>query len=95
MKDLLFDEFQTTVDDALIRNSSLLDILSRLDEFSARTHRATIKSITQCGCIQVNSTTVNLNDEKTLAELKEKGEKILVGSYALVVAKKLRKKWAE
>lgn len=46
-------EFQKLVSDLLLRHRSLLDILSKCDQSNASVHRSVIKSITECGCIQV------------------------------------------
>jgi NTP pyrophosphatase (non-canonical NTP hydrolase) len=55
MKDLLCDEFQNVVGDLLIRHRSILDILSMLSESSSRVNRAITKSITECGCLAVET----------------------------------------
>lgn len=55
MKDIIFDKFQNEVDESLIRHRSILDIESKLTESNARINRALIKSVTNCGCIQINT----------------------------------------
>ncbi len=55
MKDVIYDEFQEKVDEVLIRHGSLLDILSKIDESSAKVNRATIKAITSCGCLSLDT----------------------------------------
>ncbi len=55
MKDLICDEFQNTVSKYLVRHHSILDILSKIQESSARVNRATVKSVTSCGCLQVHA----------------------------------------
>ena len=55
MKDLLCDQFQSSVDEVLTRHKSILDILSKLQETSSRVNRAVIKSVTSCGCIQIDA----------------------------------------
>ncbi|ADL53427.1 hypothetical protein [Clostridium cellulovorans] len=71
MKDVIFDDFQNTVEDSLLRHRSLIDILSKLQESDARVNRAISKAITNCGCIKVNGqkqqmnfNVDSLNDEK-------------------------------
>ncbi|MCT8976536.1 DUF1573 domain-containing protein [Clostridium sp. CX1] len=54
MKDVIFDDFQNAVDDSLIRHKSILDIMTKLQESNGRVNRAVAKSITNCGCVQVN-----------------------------------------
>lgn len=55
MKDVIFDDFQNAVDESLLRHRSILDILTKLQESESRINRAVAKSITTCGCIQVDS----------------------------------------
>lgn len=47
--------FQEQVDEYLIRHRSILDILSKLQESTARVNRAIAKAVTTCGCIGVNA----------------------------------------
>ena len=70
MKDLLCDEFQNTVSELLIRHQSILDVLSKLQEASARTNRAVTKAVTSCGCIKVNAEKKLLPKDISIAELK-------------------------
>jgi hypothetical protein len=55
MKDLIFDEFQNSVDGSLLRHRSILDIMTKLQESEARVNRAVIKSVTSCGCLQIDA----------------------------------------
>lgn len=55
MKDIIFDDFQNSVNDSLLRHKSILDILSKYTESSARVNRAIAKSVTNCGCIRINA----------------------------------------
>ena len=55
MKDLICDEFQNTVSKYLVRHQSILDILSKIQESTARVNRATIKTVTNCGCLQIHA----------------------------------------
>ncbi len=71
MKDLLCDEFQNTVSELLIRHQSILDVLSKLQEASARINRAATKAVTNCGCIQVNAKKKGIPDNVSLSELKK------------------------
>lgn len=70
MKDLLCDEFQNTVSELLIRHQSILDVLSKLQEASARINRAVTKSVTSCGCLKVNAEKRVIPEDITLSELK-------------------------
>lgn len=64
MKDVIFDDFQNAVGESLLRHKSILDILSKLLESETRINRAVAKSITNCGCIQVNAEKQELPEEK-------------------------------
>lgn len=55
MKDLLCDGFQQAVEGALVRHRSILDVLSKLQESSARINRALTKAVTTCGCLHVHA----------------------------------------
>ncbi|PKM79659.1 MAG: DUF1573 domain-containing protein [Firmicutes bacterium HGW-Firmicutes-14] len=71
MKDLLCDEFQNTVSELLIRHQSILDVLSKLQEASARTNRAVTKAVTNCGCIKINAEKKQIPGNISIAELKQ------------------------
>jgi len=70
LKDLLCDEFQNTVSELLIRHQSILDVLSKLQEASARINRAVTKSVTSCGCIKVNAERRKIPENISILELK-------------------------
>ncbi|MDD2430160.1 MAG: DUF1573 domain-containing protein [Firmicutes bacterium] len=48
-------DFQELVDKYLIRHRSILDIVTKLSESTARTNRALAKAVTICGCIRVSA----------------------------------------
>jgi hypothetical protein len=70
LKDLLCDEFQNTVSELLIRHQSILDVLSKLQEASARVNRAVTKSVTSCGCIKVSAEKRKVPENISISELK-------------------------
>lgn len=55
MKDIIFDDFQNSVNESLIRHKSLIDVMTKLQESEARINRAVAKSITRCGCIKLTA----------------------------------------
>lgn len=55
MKDIIVDNFQNSVAESLLRHKSLLDILSKLQQTESRVNRAVAKSVTSCGCIEINA----------------------------------------
>ncbi|SET72955.1 hypothetical protein SAMN05660297_03299 [Natronincola peptidivorans] len=71
MKNFSLEEFQHKVDDVLVRHKSILDILTKLQESSARINRAVAKSATVCGCIQLNIKKQETPSNITFSEMKE------------------------
>ncbi|HHX24588.1 MAG: DUF1573 domain-containing protein [Tepidanaerobacteraceae bacterium] len=69
MKDLSCDEFQDTVAGCLVRHKSIIDVLTKIHETSARVNRAVSKSVTNCGCLQINAKKQQIPDEIRLFEL--------------------------
>ena len=67
----LTEQFQNTVKSLLIRHQSILDILSKGQESSARVNRAVVKSVTSCGCHAVNARKKPIPPDASLADLKE------------------------
>jgi hypothetical protein len=63
MKDLICDEFQNKVNELLIRHHSILDVLSKLSESSARINRAVTKTVTDCGCLSVEAKKTPIPEE--------------------------------
>ncbi len=71
MKDLIYDEFQNTVQEVTIRHSSLLDIITKLNQAISDSNRAVAKSITSCGCVSLNTKKPDMPKDITLDELKQ------------------------
>ena len=55
MKDIIFDNFQNSVDECLLRHRSIIDILTKYQESQAKVNRAVAKAITNCGCITLTA----------------------------------------
>jgi hypothetical protein len=79
VKDLICDEFQNTVSELLMRHHSILDVLSKLQEASSRTNRATVKAVTGCGCVQIDAKKKAIPPDVSLLELKDYFESHLHG----------------
>jgi hypothetical protein len=71
MKDLLYNDFQNSVDELLMRHRSILDVLTKFQESQTRVNRAVVKSVTSCGCIEINSKKQVYSNEVSLQELKD------------------------
>lgn len=65
MKDMIFDDFQDCVNSSLIRHKSILDIITKYSESTSKVNRAIIKSVTNCGCININGSKQNINLSKS------------------------------
>ncbi|MHB1653571.1 MAG: nucleoside triphosphate pyrophosphohydrolase family protein [Desulfitobacteriaceae bacterium] len=66
----LTDQFQNTVKSLLIRHQSVLDILSKGQEASARVNRAVVKSVTNCGCLIIEAHKKPIPENASLYDLK-------------------------
>jgi hypothetical protein len=64
------DSFQEVVDDVLIRHRSILDVISKLQECTAKVNRATVKSVTSCGCLQINASRQALPEDTSFLSWK-------------------------
>lgn len=63
MKDVILDDFQNVVAESLVRHKSIIDIISKLQESEARINRAIAKSITCCGCVEVDAKKQEIPDD--------------------------------
>lgn len=55
MKDIMVDQFQFTVGELLVRNKSILDLITKFQDSNGRVNRGIVKSVTQCGCVKVHA----------------------------------------
>ncbi|MCX8128538.1 MAG: DUF1573 domain-containing protein [Clostridia bacterium] len=55
MKDIKVDEFQFTASELLVRNKSIIDLITKFQDSNARVNRAVVKSVTQCGCVKIHA----------------------------------------
>lgn len=55
IKDTAVDSFQYAVSELLIRNKSILDAMTKLDDSNARINRTLSKAVTQCGCVKIQA----------------------------------------
>lgn len=69
MKDIIFDDFQNSVNESLVRHKSLIDVMTKLQESEARINRAVAKSITRCGCIKLNAKKQEIPGEDSEIEI--------------------------
>ncbi|RJQ12038.1 MAG: DUF1573 domain-containing protein [Bacillota bacterium] len=69
MADLRCRDFQETVGRYLARHKSVLDLMSKLQEASARTNRAVAKAVTSCGCVQVVAAKQQVPDDASYSDI--------------------------
>lgn len=72
--------FQDEVDAYLIRHRSILDVLSKLQDSSARINRAIVKAVTTCGCITIDASKQQFPSDVSLAEVRSYLETHLTGT---------------
>jgi hypothetical protein len=70
LKDLIADNFQYAVAEQVLCNGSILDILSRHQECSNKIQRSVIKTVTACGCVQIQLKKHKLPENASLMDLK-------------------------
>ncbi len=64
-------EFQKTVEEYLVRNRSILDVITKLEQTNARINRALAKSITHCGCISIDAKKPDIPSDVSYNTLKD------------------------
>ncbi|SEP44789.1 MULTISPECIES: nucleoside triphosphate pyrophosphohydrolase family protein [Propionispora] len=69
MTDKCCRDFQLVVDQYLIRHRSILDVLTKYQESSARISRAFAKAVTECGCIDIQATRQKVPSETEYSDL--------------------------
>ncbi len=72
-KEIISSELQDQISDILVRHRSILDVMTKLEESNSRINRAIAKSVTHCGCININASKQELptDDKSTFSESKE------------------------
>lgn len=71
INDIHIEDFQSVVGDLPMRNRSILDIISKIQTSAARVNRAVVKSVTHCGCVQVDGKKQAFSDEASIEDLRE------------------------
>ncbi|MDR1603565.1 MAG: DUF1573 domain-containing protein [Gracilibacteraceae bacterium] len=64
-------DFQKTVEATLIQHQSIVDILSKGQEASAKVNRAVTKAVTKCGCLEIHAVRPEIPPDATLSDLKQ------------------------
>ena len=71
INDIYMEDFQNVVNDMLMRNRSILDILSKIQSSSGRVNRAVVKSVTHCGCVEIEGKKQTFPGEASIENLQE------------------------
>ncbi len=71
--DIICSNLQDKISDILVRHRSILDVMTKLDESNSRINRAIAKSVTHCGCININASKQELptDDKSTFSESRD------------------------
>lgn len=89
MSDIIYDQFQNTVQEVLIRHNSLLDIITKLEETNARVNRASVKTITACGCLNLHAEKQALPEDANYLDIKNFAGTELIGELCPVCREKI------
>ncbi|MEA4891586.1 MAG: DUF1573 domain-containing protein [Peptococcaceae bacterium] len=71
MNEIQCSDFQSAVSRFLLRNQSILDLMGKCQDTSARVNRAVVKAVTSCGCIEVHASKPQLPQDASLDDLRE------------------------
>ncbi|GAB6085536.1 nucleoside triphosphate pyrophosphohydrolase family protein [Alkaliphilus crotonatoxidans] len=91
MKDFTINNFQAIVNDVLIRHRSTLDILTKLQECTAKVNRAVAKSATYCGCIKLNCEKQDVPEDVSYSEMKDYMSDHIEGELCDICKEKIEK----
>jgi hypothetical protein len=70
MSSLTLKQFQEQVSELLLRHRSMLDVLSKYQQSNATVQRSVVKSITDCGCVQIHAGKQQYAKDMTIEEAK-------------------------
>lgn len=89
MKDLLFDQFQNTVDDVMIRHASVLDLMTKLEASNAKVNRSIVKTITSCGCMKINAQKTDIPEGSEFYDIQKFKDNHLSGELCTTCREKI------
>jgi hypothetical protein len=76
----MVDQFQYTVGELLVRNKSILDLITKFQDSNGRVNREIVKAVTQCGCVKINAQKQIYPDGADFDEIRTLMETHLEGS---------------
>lgn len=62
-------EFQKTVSEYLVRNRSILDVMTKLQDAATRVNRALAKTVTTCGCLRIEASKQELPEDVSFSHV--------------------------
>jgi len=89
MKDLLCDNFQNKVDEVLVRHVNILDVITKYNQTAAVVNRAVVKSITDCGCVSLDSSKCEVPSEISYSEIKDYKQSHITGELCPICKEKI------
>lgn len=63
-------EFQNIVFEYTIRHKSILDILSKINQYNGRLNRSITKAATSCGCVEISTAKTQIPEDASLKDLR-------------------------
>jgi hypothetical protein len=63
-------DFQSIVDESLIRHRSIIDVMTKYQEATTRVNRALAKAVTECGCISISAQKQHVPSDAEFKDLK-------------------------
>ncbi|MFC4075445.1 DUF1573 domain-containing protein [Salinithrix halophila] len=67
----ILEAFQQQVSELLLRHRSFLDVSSKFQESNSRINRAVTKSVTECGCMEIQASCQPFQGDLPLTEMKD------------------------
>lgn len=71
MSNKLPGNFETAVDECLLRHRSIIDVMTKFQEASGRVNRALAKSVTECGCVSIHASRQQIPSDAEYSQLRE------------------------
>ena len=77
---MMFQNYQNKVQGQLVRNRSILDILTKYQDAAAKVSRSVVKAATSCGCIEIHAKKQEIPDDISLDNLADYMDSHIIGS---------------
>ena len=77
---MMFQNYQNKVQGQLVRNRSILDILTKYQDAAAKVSRSVVKAATSCGCIEIHAKKQEIPDDISLDTLADYMDSHIIGS---------------